>query len=262
MAAAVLGLRRKLIMKKDKIRGFTLIELLVVIAIIGILASLLLPALARAKASSYTVKNRNNLRQIGNAFSMFEDDNDGLSVGIGGSGGKYFFGQYNGPGQAVDFSGGHLSPYVDNNAKVWQDPAFNPHSKRAKGRTCSYAYNYRFLNELEESGSWWEPNYSYQWVGIEIGAMVLPVDSVLFGDSARNWMGPVEENWFWTPPSESRAWPGWETAYTHFRHNGRATVLWGDGHVDMVDPIQKFPVNKDKLGYICDTKDKFFKIVK
>ena len=82
------------------------------------------------------------------------------------------------------------------------------------------------------------------------------------GDSARNWMGPVEENWFWTPPSESRAWPGWETAYTHFRHNGRATVLWGDGHVDMVEPIQKFPVNQDKLGYICDTSDKFFKIVK
>ena len=243
-------------------RGFTLIELLVVVAIIGVLASLLLPVLARAKASGYTAQNQNNLRQIAGAFSMYEDDHDGLSVGVGGSDGKYFFGHYRGPGQSVDYSGGHLSLYVKNAERVWQDPAFNLPGKRAKGRTCSYAYNYRYLNELEESGSWWDPNYSYRWVGIEISAMVLPVDTVLFGASARNWMGPVEENWFWTPPSEARAWPGWETAYTHFRHRGKATVLWADGHVEMVAPDQTYPVNQDKLGYICDTSDKFFKIFK
>ena len=60
----------------SRLSAFTLIELLVVIAIIGILAALLLPALARSKMSAQSVECLNNLKQLEICMHLYGSDNN------------------------------------------------------------------------------------------------------------------------------------------------------------------------------------------
>lgn len=65
-----------------RLPAFTLLELLVVIAILGVLAALLLPVLARAKASARGTQCANNHRQLVLAWTLYADDSQGRLVSL------------------------------------------------------------------------------------------------------------------------------------------------------------------------------------
>jgi len=100
--------------------GFTLIELLVVIAIIAILAAILFPVFARARAKARQAKCLSNLKQIGLAFHMYASDYDDLLPHLGPSQANWTYGWYLGVPYQNSMARvyGSLNPYIKNGL-VW-----------------------------------------------------------------------------------------------------------------------------------------------
>ncbi|MDR3690876.1 MAG: prepilin-type N-terminal cleavage/methylation domain-containing protein [Fimbriimonas sp.] len=92
-------------------QGFTLIELLVVIAIIAILASILFPVFAQAKAAAKKTADLSNLKQIGTATFLYTNDYDGAL----GDADAY------GAGVQTYILAARMAPYVKNN-QIWKCP--------------------------------------------------------------------------------------------------------------------------------------------
>ncbi len=201
-----------------------------VVAIIGLLAAMLLPALARSKASAQRIKCLSNLHQLGLATQMYWDDNSGNCFRYGGgasNGGQlYWFGWIgSGPeGQrAFDATPGALYPYLRGRG-VEVCPAFQYAAAdvklKATGATYGYGYNLYLSTPLSRPA-------------FNIGWLREPSNRGLLADAAQvnTWQAPASpthpmlEEWYYIDNSTNQP-------NVHFRHQQKAQLVFCDGHVD------------------------------
>lgn len=140
--------------------AFTLIELLVVIALIGILVSILFPALANARQSARSAKCLSNVRQLGLAWQLYAHAHDEYSMplaytadaDLSGPDSIYWWGSAGNITGFVDHGKGFIAPYLDAalaETSVYECPEQPWGTYRAQGMpqslTSTYGYNGYYL---------------------------------------------------------------------------------------------------------------------
>ncbi len=227
-----------------RLRAFTLIELLVVIAIIAILASLLLPALGRSKASAKRVACLSNLRQMGiaaHAYVMGHDDSYPTAYSTG-----------NERGVNVSYAW-DLTTFMANPPRVvpgllWeglgaeriqQCPSFAGKANWLVDPFTGYNYNTSFIGHGQFE-SIQEP--------AKAGAFRQPEATVLFGDG--QYAGGA--NKFMRAPFPNPGDASFKGRYAGtqgFRHSGRSNAAFCDGHAESLR--QRFTHTADSAAKVA-----------
>ncbi len=274
-------------------RGFTLVEVLVVIGVIGVVVSVVVPAVGGARGRAMEGAGQSNLRQVQLANALYADGNDGrfapaavdivppVSVRARENTHRWF-GTRPMPSGVFTAEGGSLTAYLDSEGSsvgVRADPAFagvlGEVEREGAGfeRGCGgYGYNAAFVGavrERDKNGKWQLAKRVVHGVmrivGDDTGSrrsmFRSPSATVAFADAALATDRVVEYSFI-----EPAWWPNIPGARPdpsiHFRHAGRASVVWLDGHVssEMRSATQDsmyYPVKASEagIGWFGDASD-------
>lgn len=231
---------------REESTAFTLMELLVVLAVIGILASLLLPALSRARAAAQGIACLSNNRQLDVAWLMYADDHRGwLPYNAGGASGRRVADQslpLNWVNGVLDWEltpdntnlallvGGSLAPYLSQSANLYRCPADHVLSAPQKQagwdhRVRSYSMNAMMGNAEEASRAGFNLNNPDYQQFFNLSSVPQPVKIFVFlGEHPDS----IDDGYF-INNGESREWIDLPASY----HNGSGSFAFADGHAEM-----------------------------
>jgi prepilin-type N-terminal cleavage/methylation domain-containing protein/prepilin-type processing-associated H-X9-DG protein len=197
--------------------AFTLVELLVVIAIIGILAALLLPAISQSKKRAQQIQCVGNLHQLGLGIQNFVADNHAYPTCLGGT-------NTDNPGTWIDQlerGGFDISKPKTNfqSEGVWRCPS--------AGWWISYGYNVfgSYLTSITDTNTLGLMGhlvpFSTKFEPIKESEVIVPSDMIAIGDSVLGSLFLSRGKFIYLHHRDA-----------FFRHQGKANVVFCDGHIE------------------------------
>lgn len=235
-------------MESDKRDGFTLVELLVVIAIIGILAALSLTGLSRAKGIAKRTQCANNVRQLGLALQGFVNTYHYYPLFVSPNSRNGPYPEQHGSWVAA-LQHSELADGQPNSSKtrvylhegVWQCPAaLRPSELPANKSYLSYGYNAYGMSAKTDTSSLglssrtvWDPTASDRSARpVQESEVVSPSEMIAIGDGFEGANGMLRDGglalWRWNGVADYLG----STKRSYSRHQGKANIVFCDGHVE------------------------------